>query len=115
MPIYEYRCGAHGLFEELRSISEYRRTAECPECRSDCSRALSAPHISALSASRMAALQTNERSQHEPRVQTRCDHTHHAHDKSPAGRDSQSKVASSGRSGRLRTYTGARPWVIEHA
>ena len=32
MPIYEWTCPDHGVFEELRSVKAFSKTAKCPEC-----------------------------------------------------------------------------------
>jgi putative FmdB family regulatory protein len=32
MPIYEYTCNAHGIFERLNSMAEKRATEPCPTC-----------------------------------------------------------------------------------
>jgi putative FmdB family regulatory protein len=109
MPIYEYECRKHGEFELIRNVQEARLSGSCPDCGATCGRIVSAPHIVGLPKATLVAHERNERSQHEPRVATRghvcsasCNHGGRAKDGPPKRRVAQ-------------RYTGARPWVIEHA
>lgn len=34
MPVYEFTCKDHGVFEEMRSVKAFSRSAQCPECGS---------------------------------------------------------------------------------
>jgi len=68
MPIYEFDCAAHGLFEVTRPIAQVRDPAHCPHCGEQGSRLLSAPNLATGSAISRRAAAVNERSQHEPRV-----------------------------------------------
>lgn len=45
MPIYEYRCPEHGVFEQIRPFSESDETGTCPECEAECGRIISLPAI----------------------------------------------------------------------
>lgn len=97
MPVYEYECAEHGRFESLRALAEYAEPASCPTCESAAPRVLSTPHLSSLARGTMLAHERNEKSRHEPR------HAAHAHPPAP-------KSAAPA----LKSYRGARPWVIEH-
>lgn len=103
MPLYEYECRDHGLFELIRGIAESGEPAPCPDCTLPGARVLSAPHLSAMPRSQLLARDRNERSRHEPRVSNAADtsepRAHGAAPKPPA----------------LRAYRGPRPWVIEHS
>lgn len=100
MPIYEYECESHGLFEEERPMQRSREDASCPRCRVSSRRILSSTHTALLPRARSAALARNEKSRHSPEV---CSHRP-GHGKSPAPP----------RPGAARVYRGQRPWVIEH-
>ena len=39
MPLYDYRCKDHGVFELKQSIKDHAR-AECPTCGSECKQVL---------------------------------------------------------------------------
>ena len=68
MPIYEFECADHGLFELSRPMAQMRDPAECPECGEHGKRLLSAPNLATGSATGRRAAAVNERSQHEPRI-----------------------------------------------
>ncbi len=69
MPMYEYYChGCDNEFTMLRPMSECSEPASCTVCGEAAPRQISAPRLATMSAERRFAHQTNERSQHEPRV-----------------------------------------------
>lgn len=98
MPVYEYECQRHGLFENLVPLAESAAPSACPDCGESSRRILSAPSIYHLDRSTVIAKDRNEKSQHEPRLKqkTRCNH-------------------GVGRQQRPKAYLGPRPWVIEHS
>ncbi len=107
MPIYEYECSEHGEFELIRSMREAGEAGQCPLCLTQCRRIVSAPHVTGMPKAAVVAHERNERSQHEPRVASRhvCNSgCRHGATKSGAARGAG-----------VKKYTGARPWVIEHA
>ena len=115
MPIYEYECEAHGVFELMREMAQARAGGACPECDESCPRILSVPRISALSKQTRVAIERNEKSQHEPRVATRNKHgcgsgCHHG----PTPNRLQIKTPAAEAKTPSRVYTGPRPWVVEH-
>lgn len=95
MPIYEYECPEHGVFERERAMAEARSPAPCPVCDVAARRIISAPNLTALPRSAVLARDRNERSRHEPRVVQR-----------EARRDTGPP--------RARSHAGPRPWVLEH-
>ncbi|HVZ31527.1 MAG TPA: zinc ribbon domain-containing protein [Polyangiaceae bacterium] len=103
MPVYEYECGDHGVFELLRSIAERAEPAPCPSCAREAPRVVSVPHLSGMARPNMIAHARNERSRHEPR------HVHagHTHARAPAQAIPERRPA-------LQRSTGSRPWVLEH-
>ena len=111
MPVYEYQCDDHGVFEVLKSLAEYAEPAACPSCDVTATRLLSTPHLSGLARPNMIAHERNERSRHEPRrVKSTHDHAH------PHHREARAIASAKGEPQKpvLKQYTGARPWVIEH-
>jgi len=93
MPLYEFECAAHGVFEKQRSISAASEPADCPECDEKARRILSAPNLACMPRSQVIARDRNEKSRHEPRVAQR----------SQLAQQPQKPVVTSG-----------RPWAIEH-
>jgi len=113
VPVYEYECTDHGLFETLRPLSEYNLPSPCPTCSVAALRVLSVPHLAGVPRATMIAHDRNEQSRHEPRVSKHKhgDHTHHHHSSAA----SAAKVAiAAGQRPALQQYKGKRPWVMEH-
>jgi putative FmdB family regulatory protein len=104
MPLYEYECRDHGIFENLGTIAQSRQPAACPTCDALCSRIVSAPHLACLPRAQVLARDRNERSRHEPKVSSSSRPSAHEH--ACEARSSPNRA--------LTTYKGARPWVIEH-
>ena len=97
MPIYEYECREHGLFEETRPMDRAREGAECPECQASAPRVLSPTRTNLVPRAVSVAHARNEKSQHAP--EHTCKSHHH-----PKPRPS----------GKAQVYRGKRPWVMEH-
>jgi len=101
MPLYEYECRKHGVFEQLGNIATRAAAQPCPDCRRAAPRVLSAPQQPTLERSTRIAHERNERSQHEPRMVTQ---------RAPeVARDAPAKAPPM-----QRGHTGARPWMIGH-
>jgi putative FmdB family regulatory protein len=98
MPIYEFHCTAHGLFEELRPMQRSAEAATCPRCDGPSPRVLSTTHTTQLPRAVALAHARNEKSQHSPDVRSPTPKQRSAHGTGP----------------RLRAHHGPRPWVIEH-
>jgi putative FmdB family regulatory protein len=110
MPIYEFECPEHGVFEELRSISECSTPALCQGCGALAARILSRPNLAALPRSEVIARDRNEKSRFEPTVSNGPSlptegrsRSVHKHKHEPAKKPGEACV-----------YSGPRPWVIEH-
>jgi putative FmdB family regulatory protein len=98
MPLYEYECRDHGIFELVRSMKDSADAADCPWCTCQAPRILSAPAVRQVERNTRVALERNERSSHEPSLLRRAS--------SPA-RDAPPAEA------KFRSGTG-RPWALEH-
>jgi putative FmdB family regulatory protein len=68
MPLYEYACVHHGVFEAHRPMAESADDGECPVCFQGSARILSPLNLRRMAASQVKAMDRNERSQHEPRL-----------------------------------------------
>jgi putative FmdB family regulatory protein len=106
VPIYEYECRTHGVFELLKSVSQAYEAGLCPLCDTPGRRLISIPTLAAMARSEVIARDRNERSSHEPRLSSTPGSCNHAgpcnHGRKPPP-------------GKLKAYHGKRPWVIEHA
>src|SRR5215467_8572052 len=71
MPIYEYRCDQHGVFEIIRPLSMARESATCLVCGSEARRVFSVPMVRTGSRTALlAAMDHSEKSRDEPEVVT---------------------------------------------
>lgn len=94
MPIYEFECQEHGVFETTKSLAQARDPAQCPDCGRGAPRILSLPSLARLSRSVVKARDVNEKSRHDPKVVTR--------QKGGAPAPAPARAAA------------ARPWMIGH-
>jgi putative FmdB family regulatory protein len=99
MPIYEYECSEHGVFEELRPMDRAREGADCPACHLSAPRVLSPTRTNLVPRAVSVAHARNEKSQHAPEHSCKG---HHHHAQKPK------------RPGQAQVYRGKRPWVMEH-
>lgn len=95
MPIYEYQCNEHGLFEAERPMLRSAEPAPCPACAGAARRVLSAPRTALVPRASRIARDRNEQSQHAPRVR-------------------QSAPAAPRSARRPLHASHGRPWVLEH-
>ena len=102
MPLYDYHCTECGTFRAWRSMREAREPAPCPDCDRPGERAMAAPGLALMASNRRLAHQRNEKSAHEPRLETRAappsDHGHHHHHGH----------------GHHHHHKAGRPWMIGH-
>ena len=96
MPLYEYCCDTHGVFEAFRPFAQSAAPAACPTCGSESPRVLSLPRTRVLERATRIGMERNEKSRHEPRRQS-------AKAGPQIGADGLPKVKSS---------SGPRPWMI---
>jgi putative FmdB family regulatory protein len=97
MPLYEYECDVHGVFEMTRSMAEAREAARCASCRRFARRILSATRVWLVDRSERVARDVNEKSRNEPRVERRTVGP------SPGAERPRKRMRSRG-----------RPWALEH-
>ena len=96
MPLYEYDCSQHGVFESMHSMQNADEPERCPSCGAPAPRILSAPRLACIGANERIARDRNEKSRHEPRVA-----------KKSAAKPKSERPA-------LRSSHSSRPWVLEH-
>lgn len=68
MPLYEYECSAHGLFEAERPMQRSKEAHECPACQRPARRVLSTTRTTLVPRASAIARDRNEKSQHAPEV-----------------------------------------------
>jgi putative FmdB family regulatory protein len=99
MPMYEYECATHGVFEALRSIRDAASPDVCPDCGDSARRILSAAHGCEVSRGERVARDRNERSSHEPKVVRGAGGSAYGPGRPASG---------------LQASHGSRPWCLEH-
>lgn len=114
MPCYDYRCGAHGVFEALAGVAEYEQPSPCPQCGAPAARVIAAvPRLMDMAPALREAFARNERSRHQPRYRAGgeddCDcKSSGGGTGSPAGRRAI-LLADGG-----KVFPSLRPWMIGH-
>ena len=68
MPIYEFRCGDSGSFEQQRSFAEASDPMRCPSCGLAARRTCTMPATKNVPAALSNAMNRVEKSAHEPKV-----------------------------------------------
>jgi putative FmdB family regulatory protein len=120
MPIYEYECAAHGRFDELRGFDACHDPADCPACGAACARAVSLPRAPVLDQAIVRAHDRNEKSRHEPaHHRGRLDEHPVFRGKAQRGHVCSASCSHGGaaeqrKAQSFQSYTGPRPWVVEH-
>ena len=105
MPLYNYVCDRHGLFDAWQPMSQSGAPMACPSCGKDAARAISAPALATLDGATRKAHHVNERSADSPRLVTKEEPSH------------PSKRAKAGHShphSHGHSHGPSRPWMIGH-
>jgi putative FmdB family regulatory protein len=110
MPVYEYWCATHGLFEAMRPMAAYAEPCDCPECGAAADRVLvTAPRLAAADRTRMQAHAVNERAADSPKKLS-------SHGPGCACCKGGAKPgrATLRRADGAKSFPGSRPWMISH-
>jgi putative FmdB family regulatory protein len=70
MPTYEYRCSSGEPFDAFFALARVPDTLDCPFCGREATRRMTAPHLTAASASAREMLDRSARSADTPDVIT---------------------------------------------
>jgi putative FmdB family regulatory protein len=68
MPLYAFACAACGPFDARRPVTEAGAPARCPACGAEARRMFTPPGLARLARPLRRALDSEERSAHEPAV-----------------------------------------------
>ena len=71
MPLYSYKCPAHGVFDALSSIAERADALPCAACRQPSPRVISSPHLNLGDASARRLLDATNETAERPQVVSR--------------------------------------------
>lgn len=117
MPLYDYKCREHGLFQELGAIAEAGNPAKCPTCEVLSPQVvLLPPQVLGMDSDRRKAQERNEKARHEPIISTADQRARDAEHRKACG----CKKKSDGKHMLFYTPDGKkmfpsmRPWMISH-
>ena len=117
MPLYDYKCGEHGLFQALGMMAEAGSPSECPSCKALSPRVIVlSPELVGTDPARHLAEDRNEQARHEPIISTADQRARDAEHRKACG----CKKKSDGKHRLFYTADGKkmfpsmRPWMISH-
>ena len=116
MPVYDYKCRTHGIFNELATFAESQQPQACPECQAPSPRVICLPpEIFKMPAELKKAHMTNEKAQHEPEFSSaerrKSDHVH-KHGCGCSDKKVGLKLMYTAQGEKM--FPGMRPWMISH-
>lgn len=116
MPVYEYKCKEHGVFNDLATMDDREKPCACPVCGTMSARIIRlAPDLFKMDSDKKHAHEVNEKNQHEPTHSTSerrsCDHQH-AHGCGSERKLNHSKLMYTAQGDKM--FPSMRPWMISH-
>lgn len=123
MPVYDYKCARHGLFNQLATMAQSAEPAPCPSCGELSPRViLLSPQILAMSPARREAMARNEKAAHEPGIytpETREEMRERARHGKGCGCHGEADRSSLRQKAILladgsKIFPSQRPWMISH-
>lgn len=126
MPLYDYKCPEHGVFQELAMMAEHDKPCQCPRCGVLSPRVITLPpQLLEMLKEKKEAIARNEKAQHEPRCLTpaqyreeeaekkaRAAHKHHHHSGCGCNSERKSKLFYTADGSKM--FPSMRPWMISH-
>ncbi|HSJ01536.1 MAG TPA: zinc ribbon domain-containing protein [Verrucomicrobium sp.] len=115
MPVYDYTCRDCGDFVLFRTIEERNLAASCPCCQGAAERFISAPNLALMNPAKRKANFINERSRHEPRVNTahKCGSSCGC-ETGPTTKIRPNRQQKTPLGVLQRQKKGSRPWMLGH-
>ncbi|MDF1629464.1 MAG: zinc ribbon domain-containing protein [Alcanivoracaceae bacterium] len=117
MPVYDYKCNEHGLFNTLATIDDADKPVACPTCEALSPRVIVLPKkVVNMDPATKAAHERNERSRHEPVFSTADrraydkEHSRQCGCGSPKPGKSMLLYTADGK----KMFPSMRPWMISH-
>ncbi|WP_017446821.1 zinc ribbon domain-containing protein [Gayadomonas joobiniege] len=115
MPLYDYKCAQHGVFQEMVPLAKGHEPCACPRCGKLCAKViLIPPQVLEMAPNKRKAAEKNEKASHEPIISTPesrdkkhgrgcgCEHT--------AAKTRKAVYLADG----SKIFPSARPWMISH-
>lgn len=117
MPLYDYKCREHGLFQELGAMAEAASPAACPICKALSPRVIVLPpEFQAMDPARRQAEERNEKARHEPIVSGADQRARDAEHRRSCGctKKSDGKHMLFYTADGKKMFPSMRPWMISH-
>ncbi|WP_221801613.1 FmdB family zinc ribbon protein [Oceanobacter mangrovi] len=128
MPMYEYKCPHHGVFQELAPMQQHDQPKPCPQCQTVSARVIVLPpEIARVLRETRAAMERNEKARESPDVMTAgqyrereeerqaraaVEHRHHSGCGCNQGKKRKSNLMYTAEGNKM--FPGMRPWMISH-
>jgi putative FmdB family regulatory protein len=116
MPVYDYKCSTHGVFNDLATMDESDKPCACPQCGELSARIIRLPpNLFSMDKDKKHAHDVNERNQHEPTHSTaarREDDHQHSCGCGSEQKLSKSKLMYTAQGDKM--FPSMRPWMISH-
>lgn len=117
MPVYDYKCLQHGIFNELATMENASKPSACPQCGELSGRILMLPpEFLDMDPNKRKAVATNEKAQHAPVYSTanrRKDDDEHARGCGcNSHKPGKSKLMYTAQGDKM--FPSMRPWMISH-
>lgn len=110
MPVYEYWCDTHGMFEDIRPMEAFREPSDCPACGEASPRVLiTAPGLGASDRSSILAHDVNARSSDSPKRASQ-----HGPGCGCCGGKSKVNDKTLHHPNGAKSFPSKRPWMIAH-
>ena len=116
MPVYDYKCATHGVFNELATMADFDKPCPCQQCGALSGRVIMlAPEFLDMAKERRAAFATNEKAQNEPIFSTDKSRQLSKHE-GGCGCSNHKKRASNlmYTAEGNKFFPSMRPWMISH-
>jgi len=128
MPLYDYKCAQHGVFQELASMAEHDQPKPCPQCATLSARVIVLPpEIAQVIKEKREAMERNEKAREAPDVMTSAqyqeceeekkerhlfDNRHKHSSNCGCGQKRKSNLMYTAEGNKM--FPGMRPWMISH-
>lgn len=117
MPVYDYKCKEHGVFNDLATMENAHKPCPCPTCGELSGRIIMlSPEFLDMDPNKRKAEETNEKARHEPVFSTSerrtDDHQHRNGCGCNKHKIGKSKLMYTAQGEKM--FPSMRPWMISH-
>lgn len=117
MPVYDYKCQTHGVFNELAKVEDYQKPMPCPSCNQLSPRVLCIPpELFKLDSHLHQAVERNEKACNAPLVSTKDQRENDSLHRQACGctgnKAHKRSVLFTAQGEKM--FPSARPWMVSH-